>query len=138
MPLLKGRMRIPKTWVPLMAQRIVDSIISKDLVKITVASEKLLSETEEPQKRVSLESLDNIPERQRRILEVLSRGEMTPPEIISNLESIDEYKNRDNALRSVNNLLGRLRKEGLVERKRVGKTYKYQIAGKYQTMLVET
>jgi len=30
-----------------MAKRIVDSIISKDLVKITVPSEKLLSETEE-------------------------------------------------------------------------------------------
>jgi hypothetical protein len=40
-------MRIPKTWVPLMAQRIVDSIISKDLVKIKVPGEKLLSETEE-------------------------------------------------------------------------------------------
>ena len=47
MPLLKGRMRVPKTWVPLMAKRIVDSIISKDLVKITVPSKKLLSETEE-------------------------------------------------------------------------------------------
>jgi hypothetical protein len=40
-------MRIPKTWVPLMAKRIVDSFISKDLVKITVPSKKLLSETEE-------------------------------------------------------------------------------------------
>jgi hypothetical protein len=40
-------MRIPKTWVPLMAKRIVDSFISKDLVKITVPSGKLLSETEE-------------------------------------------------------------------------------------------
>lgn len=46
MPLPKGKMRIPKTWVPLMAKRIVDSIISKDLVKITVPSGKFLSETE--------------------------------------------------------------------------------------------
>lgn len=106
--------------------------------KISTVDSDFLKETEEPQGRIPLESLDAIPERQRRIMEVLSGGEMTPSQIISNLESIDEYKNRDNALRSVNNLLGRLRKEGLVERKRVGKTYKYHIARKYQTMLVET
>jgi hypothetical protein len=40
-------MRIPKTWVPLMAKKIVDNIISKNLVKPTVSVEKLLSETEE-------------------------------------------------------------------------------------------
>ena len=45
--LQKGRMRIPKTWVPLMAKKIVDNIISKNLVKSTVPIEKLLSETEE-------------------------------------------------------------------------------------------
>jgi hypothetical protein len=38
-------MRIPKTWVPLMAKKIVDNIISKNLVKSTVTNEKLLSET---------------------------------------------------------------------------------------------
>ena len=47
MPLQKGRMRIPKTWVPLMAKRIVDNIISKNLVKSAVPIEKLISETEE-------------------------------------------------------------------------------------------
>ena len=40
-------MRIPKTWVPLMAKKIVDNIISKRLIKPIVPSEKLLSETEE-------------------------------------------------------------------------------------------
>jgi len=45
--LQKGRMRIPKTWVPLMAKKIVDNIISKNLVKPTVQIEKLLSKTEE-------------------------------------------------------------------------------------------
>ncbi len=119
--------------------RTCSDFVQKAMEKnISTVDTDFLREMEEPQPRVSLESLDSIPERQRRILEVLSRGEMTPSGIISNLESIDEYKNRDNALRSVNNLLGRLRKEGLVERKRVGKTYKYQIARKYQTMLVET
>jgi hypothetical protein len=40
-------MRIPKTWVPPLAKRIVDNITSKELVKPTVPVEKLLSETEE-------------------------------------------------------------------------------------------
>jgi len=40
-------MRIPKTWVPLIAKKILDNIISKNLVKPKVPIEKLLSETEE-------------------------------------------------------------------------------------------
>ncbi|MEW6002393.1 MAG: DUF507 family protein [Nitrospirota bacterium] len=40
-------MRIPKSWVPLMAKRIVDNIISKELVKPTVPIDKLISKTEE-------------------------------------------------------------------------------------------
>jgi hypothetical protein len=40
-------MRIPKTWVPLLAKKIVDNILSKNLVKPIVPHERLLSETEE-------------------------------------------------------------------------------------------
>lgn len=47
MPSQKNRMRVPRSWVPLLAKRIVDNIISKGLVKPTVHLEKLLSETEE-------------------------------------------------------------------------------------------
>jgi hypothetical protein len=40
-------MRIPKTWVTLLARKIVDNIISKGLVKPAIPLEKILSETEE-------------------------------------------------------------------------------------------
>jgi hypothetical protein len=40
-------MRIPKSWTHLLAKKIVDNIISKELVKPSVNLEKLLSETEE-------------------------------------------------------------------------------------------
>jgi len=40
-------MRIPKTWVTLLAKKIADNIISKGLVKPAIPLEKLLSETEE-------------------------------------------------------------------------------------------
>jgi hypothetical protein len=39
-------MRIPKTWVPLLAKKIIDTVTSKGLIKPTVSPEKLLSETE--------------------------------------------------------------------------------------------
>ena len=39
-------MRIPKTWVPLLTKKIIDNIISKNLVNPTVSLDKLLSETE--------------------------------------------------------------------------------------------
>lgn len=47
MPLRKSSMRIPKTWVSLLAKKIVDNIISKELIKPTVSIEKLRLETEE-------------------------------------------------------------------------------------------
>ncbi len=40
-------MRIPKTWVPLLAKKIVDNILSKNLVKPIAPQERLLSETAE-------------------------------------------------------------------------------------------
>jgi len=40
-------MRIPKSWVPLLAKRITDNLISKELVNPTIPIEKLITETEE-------------------------------------------------------------------------------------------
>ncbi len=40
-------MRIPKTWVPLLAKRILHTLAAKNLVTPTVSPEKLQSETEE-------------------------------------------------------------------------------------------
>jgi hypothetical protein len=40
-------MRIPKPWVPLLTKKIIDNIISKNLIKPLVLPEKLLSEAEE-------------------------------------------------------------------------------------------
>lgn len=40
-------MRIPKTWVPLLTKKIVDTIIAKGLISSAVPAEKLLSESEQ-------------------------------------------------------------------------------------------
>ena len=47
MPSQKSRMRIPKPWVPLLTKKIIDNIISKNLINPLVPPEKLLSEAEE-------------------------------------------------------------------------------------------
>ncbi|MBA3060326.1 MAG: DUF507 family protein, partial [Nitrospirae bacterium] len=40
-------MRIPKTWVSLITKKVVDSIISKQLITPRIPIEQLLSNTEE-------------------------------------------------------------------------------------------
>jgi len=40
-------MRIPKTWVPILAKKIIANAASKNLLRPLVPAEKLLSETEE-------------------------------------------------------------------------------------------
>jgi hypothetical protein len=60
-------MRVPKTWVPFLAKKVVDNITSKNLVKPAVPLEKLLTETGE----IILEELtieDRLHEEVREIL----------------------------------------------------------------------
>jgi len=87
--------------------------------------------------RVSLETLESLPPRQKLIIDILVKeGELTPTEIVTIIQEKGEYKEKENAIRSVNNLLRRLMSDGLVERKRIGKAYKYKISPRYQTLLV--
>ncbi len=40
-------MRIPKTWVPLLAKHVAENLVSKELVRITIPMEKFVGKTEE-------------------------------------------------------------------------------------------
>ncbi len=117
--------------------------ICNDLVQIALEKNistidrHLLEEIESPEPKLSVEKMEELPEKQKIIMDTLSEhGELTPSEIVKKAKT-DGYKNKDNAIRSVNNLLKRLMKEGLVERKKKGKTYKYSVSGKFKTLLVE-
>ncbi|HTZ17400.1 MAG TPA: DUF507 family protein [Dissulfurispiraceae bacterium] len=60
-------MRIPKSWVPLLARRIVDNLVKKELVESQVPVETLIAETE----RLLLEELtveDRLNDEVRQIL----------------------------------------------------------------------
>lgn len=60
-------MRVPKSWVPALAKRIVDNLLKKELVESEVPVETLIAETE----RLLLEELmveDRLNEEVRQIL----------------------------------------------------------------------
>jgi len=60
-------MRIPRTWVPLIAKRVVDDLIAKELITLKVSTEVLMAETE----RLIMEELmieDRINDEVREIL----------------------------------------------------------------------
>lgn len=87
----------------------------------------------EPQPRASVEEL---PKKQRKILEILSREDwLTPGEIAEKLGG--EYKTREHAVRSVNNILKRLLTEGYVAREPRGKAYVYTLTPKVRAYFVE-
>lgn len=39
-------MRVPKSWVPILAKRIADNLVSKELLRPAATMEKLVAETE--------------------------------------------------------------------------------------------
>lgn len=60
-------MRIPRTWVPLIAKRVIDDLIAKELVTLKVPTEVLMAEAE----RLIMEELmieDRINDEVREIL----------------------------------------------------------------------
>jgi len=104
---------------------------------LTTIDSDFLKEAEIPS-RVSLDTLESLPSRQKLIIDTLSKhGDLTPTEIVAKIQAKGDYKNKDNAIRSVNNLVRRLMSDGFVERKRIGKAYKYRLSPRYQTLLVD-
>jgi general secretion pathway protein A len=75
--------------------------------------------------------------KQREILELLNKTpDLSPTEIVQNID-IKEYKTKDHAIRSINNILKRLMDEDLIKRVKVANKYVYSLSGKAKTMLAE-
>jgi type II secretory pathway predicted ATPase ExeA len=76
-------------------------------------------------------------DKQNKILSTLNENpDLNPTEIVSHLET-GSYKNKNNAIRSVNNILRRLLGDGMVERKKIKNTYLYSLSGKAKTIFTE-
>jgi predicted ATPase len=108
---------------------------------ISTIDAEFLGESGRPAQKVPLEKVSELPEKQRALLETLSKsGEQTPSELIAVMCASEEnsgYKDGDNAVRAVNNLLNRLMKEGMVERRKPGKAFKYKVSPKVASLLVK-
>jgi len=103
---------------------------------ITTIDIDMARETHMQDSRMPLKALNELPERQRLVLEALAeKGEMTPSDVAKKVDL--EYKDSENAVRSMNNLLKRLMKEKLVERAKRGKAFKYRVSAKYQSLTVK-
>ncbi|MBI2675832.1 MAG: AAA family ATPase [Candidatus Aenigmarchaeota archaeon] len=119
--------------------RICDDLVKKAVEKnMTTIDINFMKEMDtETTARVAIETVDRLPERQKTILKLLSsRGAMTPNEIADSAGGMQEYKDKGNAIRAMNNILKRLMDDGFVERDRQGKVYVYKVSGKLKTILV--
>lgn len=117
--------------------KLCNELAQKALEKgITTIDSGFLEETD-MSPRVSVDTLETLPQKQKLIVDTLMKeGELTPTELVAKLQATGEYKDQDNAIRSVNNLVRRLMSDGFLERKRFGKAYRYKISPRYQTLLV--
>jgi len=85
----------------------------------------------------SVETRVSLTEKQRQILKLLNEfSSLTPSDIVEKLGT-SNYKSKDNAIRSVNNILKRLFKEDLIQRKKMGNSYLYFLSGKAKTLFTE-
>jgi len=91
------------------------------------------------EKRIEKEKtadIKSMPKRQREIVDAIRLGRATPGEIVDAID-LSKYKSRQHALRSVNNILQRLKQDGIVERERRGKTFVYSLGPKASSLVVE-
>lgn len=80
-------------------------------------------------------NLNVLPEKQRQIIDALSKGEMTPKNLADAISG--KYKSEDHAVRSMNNILKRLANEGYIAREQRGKTFVYYLTNKVKSLFVE-
>jgi DNA-binding MarR family transcriptional regulator len=88
----------------------------------------------EPQPRVDIKDL---PFKQRRVLEILSKHDWLTPTQIAEEIGLERYKSQHHAIRSINNILKRLLIEGYVQRESKGKAFVYALTPKTRAYFVE-
>ncbi|MBI5061099.1 MAG: AAA family ATPase [Candidatus Aenigmarchaeota archaeon] len=114
--------------------RLCDILVNKAMKSGTEKiTPDLLEKYQEPQAQISL---DSIPKKQRHVLELLLEPLKTGD--LAEQLGVDKYKSRQHAVRSVNNILKRLMKDGYIERRRSGTSYEYIVKPEFKTIIVKT
>ncbi len=75
--------------------------------------------------------------KQREILELLNKNPNISPMEIVEFIGTENYKTKQHAARSINNILRRLMADELIKRKKIGTSFVYSLTGKAQTVFAE-
>lgn len=95
------------------------------------------SEEEEKSVEVDKDFMRDLTYKQRKIVEILQdEEELYPSQIVEKL-GYEKYKSKQHAVRSINNILNRLREADVVEREPKGKGYLYFLNVKARTFLAK-
>lgn len=115
--------------------RLCEEIMQKAVAKNLSIIDAEFVETEQIFKAAERPSFWEMSQRQKNIINALEANKtLTPSEIVSKIDCA-EYKTRDNAIRSVNNILKRMVNEGRLVRKKKDKAFVYELSQKMQSAL---
>lgn len=117
--------------------RICDELVKTAIeMGITMVDSTML-EGKKNENRLNLDMIDMLPEKQRKIIEILGKyGKLSPKDIVEKID-MKCYKNKDNAVRSVNNILRRMLSDGIIKRERVGRLYRYSVSEKIKNLFIK-
>lgn len=116
-----------------LANEFVTEAIEKDATLIRPNLIKVDAFETRKETKKNLIDIENLPNRQLEIIRILSEGEHSPTQIVKKID-LERYKSEKHALRSVNNILQRLKKDGVITRNKKGRTFVYGLTSKYKTV----
>lgn len=132
-----------------MCDKLLHEAVEKNWETIETANIEEYREVPQPKVRVdeptvtfspkppTQDKIDNIPFKQRQILESLAKTDWLTPTAIVEKMGVEGYASKQHAIRSVNNILNRLMLDGFVVRESRGKAFMYQLTPNVRTWFVE-
>lgn len=117
--------------------KLVTNAMKENLEKIDDLS-PINQKDKREEERISADFLEELPYKQREIIKILSKEERLLPSGVAEEIGYDNYKTKQHAVRSVNNILRRLMKGDYVTREKKGKGYVYSLSTKIRNLLVES
>jgi len=119
--------------------KICDKLIKEAALKnITTITTTFIDQVVQPSPAPQpVELQATLSKKQKQILKILNKNpNLTPSSLTEHLD-ISSYKNKNNAIRSINNILKRLLRDGLIQRKKLGNSYVYYLSPKSKTIFTE-
>lgn len=102
-------------------------------ITVDMVSEKKAEE----RSNVTMQTIEAFTPMQKEVIDALSKGSSSPGGIVNQM-SLEKYKSRQHAVRSVNNILIRMMADKLVERTRKDRAFIYHLAPKLRTLVVRS